>query len=411
MAEGPLKEAALLELCQCFHGYLMKYLVMICRGHVPMWGNRINRDVEPFIKYFLPKGAPVNQSTVGIAVRHFHLAFKGMGTEEIYAVLMEQLVAAIGKYDPEYTKKVKLVVETIDGELSKQNQFSVADVGRHLELDCDRYIRLLCRRGFLAAVKEKRKRITGFRRTDAWPPPAAFFESGAIGITYYLQTWFRFYLQQWIDESMSRLVCSLIARHWAGAGGNLHGREDVAGRALPRADGHHGRQRTGVASVPQHASPALHRASKRIEVVGRGLRKFVECRQQILGAHEIHAQASGLQTNSLGQLPHLSPGHIRWDGQRYGGGLMVAPQLLQRFGQPLAPAPFQNVFRAGLQRLELPQQLEPVHEQRLARLEAGKEMHELYGAPAPHAEDPLEDGPVDHRHVQGRQLLANLCKS
>lgn len=113
-----MKEAALLELCQCFHGYLMK----------------INRDVEPFIKYFLPKGAPVNQSTVGIAVRHFHLAFKGMGTEEIYAVLMEQLVAAIGKYDPEYTKNVKLVVEAIDGELSKQNQFSVAAVGRHLEL-------------------------------------------------------------------------------------------------------------------------------------------------------------------------------------------------------------------------------------------------------------------------------------
>jgi len=26
------KEALLLELCKCFHPYLMKYLVMICRG-------------------------------------------------------------------------------------------------------------------------------------------------------------------------------------------------------------------------------------------------------------------------------------------------------------------------------------------------------------------------------------------
>ena len=32
------KEALLLELCQCFHPYLMKYLVMICRGHVPVVG-------------------------------------------------------------------------------------------------------------------------------------------------------------------------------------------------------------------------------------------------------------------------------------------------------------------------------------------------------------------------------------
>jgi len=33
-------------------------------------------------------------------VKHFHLAFKGMETEEIYDVLMEQLVAAINGYDP-----------------------------------------------------------------------------------------------------------------------------------------------------------------------------------------------------------------------------------------------------------------------------------------------------------------------
>jgi len=30
--------ATLLELCEAFHPYLMKYLVMICRGHVPVVG-------------------------------------------------------------------------------------------------------------------------------------------------------------------------------------------------------------------------------------------------------------------------------------------------------------------------------------------------------------------------------------
>src|SRR5437764_908911 len=31
MVSNPEKENLLLELCQCFHPYLMKYLVMICR--------------------------------------------------------------------------------------------------------------------------------------------------------------------------------------------------------------------------------------------------------------------------------------------------------------------------------------------------------------------------------------------
>lgn len=310
MPEGTPKEAALLELCQCFHGYLMKYLVMICRGHVPMWGKRINRDVEPFIKYFLPRGAPANQSTVGIAVRHFHLAFKGMRTEEIYGVLMEQLIRAIHKYDPAYTDKVKLVVEEIENEIPPRKQFSVAELNRHLEFDCSRYVRLLCRRGFLAPVSEKRKRITEFTRSDEWPPPASFFESGAIGITYYLQTWFRYYLQQWIDESMSLIeskegVSSLPGR--LSAADHAAGRED-----LSRAD----RRRRGRvrARVRHELSAALHRAPERLKVVGGGLREFVKRCQQLLGARKIHPQAARLQANPLGQFGQLPAEHIRLDG-------------------------------------------------------------------------------------------------
>jgi hypothetical protein len=61
LVSNPEKEGLLLELCQCFHPYLMKYLVMICRGHVPIMGvgnqpARMNPDVRPFLLYFLPKG-------------------------------------------------------------------------------------------------------------------------------------------------------------------------------------------------------------------------------------------------------------------------------------------------------------------------------------------------------------------
>jgi hypothetical protein len=61
----------------------MKYLVMICRGHVPILGigkkaYRISPDVEPFIRYFLPKGEPLNEQTALNVVRHFHLTFRDM---------------------------------------------------------------------------------------------------------------------------------------------------------------------------------------------------------------------------------------------------------------------------------------------------------------------------------------------
>jgi hypothetical protein len=117
---APEKKALLLELCQCFHPYLMKYLVMICRGHVPVMGRGgerstcpINKDIKPFLHYFLPKGQSLSWQTMNSIVKHFHLAFKGMETEEIYDVLMEQLVATIKGYDPTYTEKVKLLVEAL----------------------------------------------------------------------------------------------------------------------------------------------------------------------------------------------------------------------------------------------------------------------------------------------------------
>ena len=78
-----------------------------------------------------------------------------METEEIYDILMEQLVATIKGYDPTYTDKVKLLVEAIEHGLSKRKQFSFADVNRHLDFDCNRYIRLLGRLGFLSSEAQR----------------------------------------------------------------------------------------------------------------------------------------------------------------------------------------------------------------------------------------------------------------
>src|SRR5690348_5325284 len=99
---------------------------------------RVNPDVAPFLMMFLPKGQKLNGRSMRQIVKHLHLAFKGMETEEIYDVLMEQLIAAINYYDPDYTRKVKEVVEVLEREFAAK-QFTVADVGRHLEFDCDRH--------------------------------------------------------------------------------------------------------------------------------------------------------------------------------------------------------------------------------------------------------------------------------
>ena len=138
----------------------MKYLVMICRGHVPVLGGgdlsgRINKDVRPFLLYFLPKGQKLEWHAMNQIVKHFHLAFKGIETDEIYDILMGHLVATIKGYDPTYTEKVKLLVEVIQNELSQRKQFSFADVNAHLDFDCNRYIRLLGRLGFLSSVPQR----------------------------------------------------------------------------------------------------------------------------------------------------------------------------------------------------------------------------------------------------------------
>ena len=146
------KEGILLELCQCFHPYVMKYLVMICRGHVPtrihnVPALRINKDIKPFLLYFLPRGQALNWHTMNRIVKHFHLAFKGMDTEEIYDILMAMLVATIKGYDPTYTDKVRKSVEVINHELCTRSKFTFAAVNRHVDFDCDRHIRLLGRVG------------------------------------------------------------------------------------------------------------------------------------------------------------------------------------------------------------------------------------------------------------------------
>lgn len=98
-------------------------------------------------------------------------------------------------------------METIDDKLPQFKQIRLYDVNQHLDFDSNRYIRLLCRRGYLLATPNPKQKAMRYTRSKTWPPLPEFFAKGVIGLAYYLQTWFRYYLQTWIDSRMGETEC------------------------------------------------------------------------------------------------------------------------------------------------------------------------------------------------------------
>ena len=174
-------------------------------GHVSVRQGKIYPDLAKFLSYFLSKGQTLNMATAKTVAHSLHLAFKGMDSGEVYDILMQQFLAAAARYDPDYTGKIRRIAECIDHELSKYKQIRAVDLNRYLEFDGDRHLRFFARHGFLQAVKGKDGRISGWVRSGLWPPPAEFFQDKPFGFARYVQTWFRYYLQQWIEKRLSEL--------------------------------------------------------------------------------------------------------------------------------------------------------------------------------------------------------------
>lgn len=110
---------------------------------------------------------------------------------------MAQLIRAIAKSDPAYTKKVKLVVEAINANLSPCEQLRLADVDRHVDFDANAGIhgdvrqlqathlrlrpRVYTRAAFSAASTRASRNGTRLRRTPvaSW---IAFAIAASIGL-------------------------------------------------------------------------------------------------------------------------------------------------------------------------------------------------------------------------------------
>ena len=147
-----------------------------------------------------------------------------METEEIYDILMGLLLRAAAKYDPFYSDKVGQVVELLNRKKAEktgrscrpravfvipadhtQKDFTLDELHTHLDFDGARFVRILCRHGFLEPAPAPADGVRRYQRSAHWPPPAAYLAAGQIGFTYYLQNWFRYYLQQPIESAMSEL--------------------------------------------------------------------------------------------------------------------------------------------------------------------------------------------------------------
>jgi hypothetical protein len=207
--EGPEKEARLLEILQCFHNYLLKYVGMILMGHLPMQRNgrakEINKDTHLLLCCFIPRGQEPNRATLGAACRTLHLAFKGMDAGEVYDQLMMCLVKSIKKYDPYYSNKVKATVGVLEGPLEQQNKFTASEVTKHLGYESATYLRVLVKRGFLTGGLAVAGKESQFARSEMWPVPESLFQNGAVGLSYVASKWYRYYLVDYIHWRMSEL--------------------------------------------------------------------------------------------------------------------------------------------------------------------------------------------------------------
>jgi hypothetical protein len=175
--DSPAKEAKLLEVLECFHGYLMKYLCMIVRGTIPPANSRAGRDAKELLRTLAPRGVAPSKALTDATCKTLHLAFKSQTTEDIYDTLVFCFVKAARQYDPYYADKIKQVCEVIP-ELPKQ--FTIQQLEARVGFSCVGILRYLVSKGFLSSIVGKKK-VVGYKCDPKWLASVSFFESGPIG--------------------------------------------------------------------------------------------------------------------------------------------------------------------------------------------------------------------------------------
>jgi hypothetical protein len=154
--DGAGKEGRLLLLLEKFHGYLMKYLVMVVEGTIPPANTRYGRESKEMLRTLAPRGSKPGHETALATCKMLHLAFKGQESEEIYDTLVYLFIRAARRYDPHYARKTSQVCEVIR-ELGKKI-YSAEFLRSRVDFDPGGILRALARKGF-SPVLSKRKKL------------------------------------------------------------------------------------------------------------------------------------------------------------------------------------------------------------------------------------------------------------
>lgn len=245
LPDGTEKEEIMCALLECFHGYLMKYLNMVVRGHLPPIKSAAGQEAAKFLKLLAPKGTTDGRLVLSNICHTLHLAFKQASTDDIYDSLLMCLMRAVKKYDPFYVEKVKRACEAIDARCKgKQKragllpEFTTEDIAKDMGINCVGYLRKLVKLGHLYSISDTKKKVIGYRRVPKnWPPPDTLFKSGRVGFTYFIPLYFRFYLHEHISEQMRALESKegVLQLDWRITGNVADGNTPDPG--IPSADG------------------------------------------------------------------------------------------------------------------------------------------------------------------------------
>jgi hypothetical protein len=205
LAIGPEKEALFLQLIRNFHSYLMKYTLMVVKGQVPSLKTPAGKDAAKMLRTLMPSGSAENHGALTQVCKTLHLAFKQQSTDDVYDIMVMCFLKATNKYDPFYHTKIKNVSEYLNKTLKAKVIIDVSTVTSTLGFNTSGCLKWLSRKGFIEVVCDTKKKITGYRRGIIWPIPQETFSTEPIGFTYFVQTWFRYYLNDYITNSMSQL--------------------------------------------------------------------------------------------------------------------------------------------------------------------------------------------------------------
>jgi hypothetical protein len=205
LPDGNEKEELFLQLIRNFHSYLMKYTLMVVKGQIPSLKTPAGKDAAKMLKTLMPSGSSQSHMALSQVCKTLHLAFKQQSTDDVYDIMVMCFLKASKKYDPFYHTKIKQVSEYLNEELNKKAQIDVSDISIKMGFIASGCLKWLARKGFLEATVDAKKKITGYKRGQIWPIPNETFSTEPIGFTYFVQTWFRYYVNDYITDSMSQL--------------------------------------------------------------------------------------------------------------------------------------------------------------------------------------------------------------